>query len=38
MAGLAQEAPEVNRIVDIVAQAGIAKEVARLQPIAVIKG
>ena len=42
MADLAEEAPEaykdINRVVDVVAQAGIAKKIARLQPIAVIKG
>jgi tRNA-splicing ligase RtcB len=42
MTGLAEEAPEaykdVERVVDVVAQAGIARKVARLRPIAVIKG
>ena len=42
MSGLAEEAPtaykDVNRVVDVVAGAGIAKKVARLKPVAVIKG
>jgi tRNA-splicing ligase RtcB len=42
MSGLAEEAPiaykDVNRVVDVVHGAGIAKKVARLKPIAVIKG
>jgi len=42
MSGLAEEAPaaykDVNRVVDIVHAAGIAKKVARLTPLAVIKG
>jgi tRNA-splicing ligase RtcB len=42
MKGLAEEAPvaykDVNRVVDIVHNAGIAKKVARLKPLAVIKG
>lgn len=42
MAGLAEEAPEaykdVNRVVDVVAGAGIAHKVARLEPLGVIKG
>jgi tRNA-splicing ligase RtcB len=42
MAGLAEEAPiaykDVNRVVDVVHGAGIAKKVARLKPVAVIKG
>ncbi|MGD8888298.1 MAG: RtcB family protein, partial [Desulfobacterales bacterium] len=42
MSGLAEEAPDaykdVNRVVDVVHRAGIAKMVARLTPIAVIKG
>lgn len=42
MSGLAEEAPDaykdVNRVVDVVHSAGIAKMVARLTPIAVIKG
>ncbi|MDQ1266799.1 MAG: hypothetical protein QG635_1952 [Bacteroidota bacterium] len=40
--GLAEEAPEaykdVETVVDVVQQAGIAKKVARLKPLAVIKG
>jgi tRNA-splicing ligase RtcB len=42
MPGLAEEAPiaykDVDRVVDVVHGAGIAKKVARLVPIAVIKG
>ena len=42
MAGLAEEAPiaykDVNRVVDVVHGAGIAKKIARLTPVAVIKG
>lgn len=42
MPGLAEEAPQaykdVSRVVDVVARAGIAKKVARLEPLAVIKG
>ena len=42
MAGLAEEAPQaykdVSRVVDVVARAGIGDKVARLEPIAVIKG
>ena len=42
IASLAEEAPEaykeVERVVDVVARTGIAKKLARLQPIAVIKG
>jgi tRNA-splicing ligase RtcB len=42
MAGLAEEAPaaykDVDRVVEVVHQAGIAKKVARLTPLAVIKG
>ena len=41
-AGLAEEAPlaykDVNNVVDIVAQANLARKVAKLVPIAVIKG
>lgn len=41
-AGLAEEAPEayknVDHVVDIVAKAGLARKVARLVPLAVIKG
>lgn len=40
--GLAEEAPqaykEVDAVVEVVAQAGIARKVARLRPLAVIKG
>ena len=42
MSGLAEEAPaaykDVNRVVNVVHNAGIAKKVARLRPVAVIKG
>ncbi|MCJ7830049.1 MAG: RtcB family protein [Desulfobacterales bacterium] len=42
MAGLAEEAPtaykDVDRVVEIVHGAGIARKVARLRPVAVIKG
>ncbi len=42
MAGLAEEAPmaykDVERVVDVVHGAGIATKVARLEPMAVIKG
>jgi tRNA-splicing ligase RtcB len=42
MAGLAEEAPQaykdVDRVVEVVSRAGIAKKVARLRPVAVIKG
>lgn len=42
LSGLAEEAPQaykdVNEVVEIVHQAGIAKRVARFRPIAVIKG
>ena len=42
MAGLAEEAPQaykdVDAVVNTVAGAGIAKKVARLVPVAVIKG
>jgi len=42
MSGLAEEAPEaykdVDKVVNVVHLAGIAKKVARLRPIAVIKG
>jgi len=42
MAGLAEEAPtaykDVDRVVEVVHGAGIAKKVAKLRPIAVIKG
>jgi tRNA-splicing ligase RtcB (3'-phosphate/5'-hydroxy nucleic acid ligase) len=40
--GLVEEAPEaykdVDAVVDVVAHAGIAKKVARLRPVAVVKG
>jgi tRNA-splicing ligase RtcB len=42
MAGLAEEAPvaykDVDNVVDVVDGAGIARKVARLRPIAVVKG
>ena len=42
MAGLAEEAPiaykDVDEVVDVVHGAGLAKKVARLKPVAVIKG
>jgi len=42
MAGLAEEAPQaykdVDRVVETVSAAGIARKVARLRPVAVIKG
>ena len=42
MSGLAEEAPiaykDVSRVVDVVHAAGIARKVARLRPIAVVKG
>ena len=42
MPGLAEEAPtaykDVDRVVEVVHRAGIARKVARLEPIAVIKG
>ncbi len=42
MSGLAEEAPEayksVDEVVDVVHNAGLAKKVARMRPIAVIKG
>ncbi len=42
MSGLAEEAPaaykDVTRVVNIVHRAGIGRKVARLEPIAVIKG
>lgn len=42
LSGLAEEAPEayknVDEVVEIVSLAGIAKKVARLRPVAVIKG
>ena len=40
--GLAEEAPlaykDVDRVVEVVQRAGIARRVARLEPMAVIKG
>ena len=42
MPGLAEEAPQaykdVDRVIEVVAKAGIARKVARLEPVAVIKG
>jgi tRNA-splicing ligase RtcB (3'-phosphate/5'-hydroxy nucleic acid ligase) len=42
LSGLAEEAPEaykdVDRVVDTVSGAGIARKVARLRPLAVVKG
>jgi tRNA-splicing ligase RtcB len=42
MAGLAEEAPQaykdVDAVVEVVSGAGIAKKVARLVPVAVVKG
>jgi tRNA-splicing ligase RtcB len=42
MSGLAEEAPtaykDVNRVVEVVHNAGIAKKVAKLKPMAVMKG
>jgi tRNA-splicing ligase RtcB len=42
MAGLAEEAPEaykdIDAVVDVVAGAGLARKVARLRPLAVMKG
>ena len=42
MAGLAEEAPlaykDVDRVVNVVSRAGIARKVARLRPLAVVKG
>jgi len=42
MSGLAEEAPaaykDVSRVVEVVAGAGIANRIARLEPVAVIKG
>ena len=42
MAGLAEEAPQaykdVDEVVETVAGAGIARKVARLRPVAVVKG
>lgn len=42
MPGLAEEAPQaykdVDAVIEVVVRAGIAKKVARLRPLAVIKG
>jgi tRNA-splicing ligase RtcB len=42
MSGLAEEAPsaykDVDEVVDTVVAAGIARKVARLRPLAVVKG
>ena len=42
MSGLAEEAPEaykdVSRVVEVVHRAGVGKKVARLEPLAVVKG
>jgi predicted lysophospholipase L1 biosynthesis ABC-type transport system permease subunit len=42
LAGLAEEAPsaykDVDHVVDVVHNAGIARKVARLAPVAVVKG
>ncbi len=42
MAGLAEEAPDaykdIERVVNVVHQAGLARKVARLEPLAVMKG
>lgn len=42
MAGLAEEAPiaykDVDRVIEVVHEAGIAKKVARIIPVAVVKG
>jgi tRNA-splicing ligase RtcB len=42
MAGLAEEAPQaykdVSRVIETVSKVGIAHKVARLHPVAVIKG
>ena len=42
MAGLAEEAPiaykDVDNVVEVVDGAGIARKVARLRPIGVVKG
>jgi tRNA-splicing ligase RtcB len=40
--GLAEEAPnaykDVDRVIEVVSRAGIARKVARLRPVAVVKG
>ena len=42
MSGLAEEAPaaykDVSRVVEVVHQLGIGRKIARLEPVAVIKG
>jgi tRNA-splicing ligase RtcB (3'-phosphate/5'-hydroxy nucleic acid ligase) len=42
MSGLAEEAPvaykDVSRVVEVVHRVGIGKKVARLEPVAVIRG
>jgi tRNA-splicing ligase RtcB len=42
MSGLAEEAPQaykdVDRVIEVVHGAGIARKVARLKPVAVVKG
>ncbi|MFO7540318.1 MAG: RtcB family protein, partial [Chloroflexota bacterium] len=42
LAGLAEEAPtaykDVDKVIEVVAGAGIAKKVARIVPVAVVKG
>ncbi len=42
MSGLAEEAPvaykDISRVVEIVHRAGIGRKVARIEPLAVIKG
>jgi tRNA-splicing ligase RtcB (3'-phosphate/5'-hydroxy nucleic acid ligase) len=42
LSGLAEEAPQaykdVDRVVDVISRAGVATKVARLQPLAVVKG
>jgi tRNA-splicing ligase RtcB len=42
MSGLAEEAPvaykDVSRVVEVVHKLGIGKKIARLEPLAVIKG
>jgi tRNA-splicing ligase RtcB len=42
MPGLAEEAPDaykdIERVVDVVHRAGLARKVAKLQPLAVMKG
>jgi tRNA-splicing ligase RtcB len=40
--GLAEEAPvaykDVDRVIEVVSKSGIARKVARLRPVAVVKG